>query len=232
MPTVVGELGTDSCAASSTTLNPTPPSMNPLETARELAAMAQTGLHFSEDHFDRERYQRLAEIAAELLANQSEHSAKEIHNWSSAEFGYATPKVDVRAYIERNGEVFLIREDQDDGRWTLPGGWADVNSSPKENVIREVKEESGYDIEVLSLLAVYDREKQGHQPPFPYHIYKLFFHAMIVGGSHQANYESSECGFFPFDSLPELSLGRVLPQQILAFAEQCRDGAPPLTSFD
>jgi ADP-ribose pyrophosphatase YjhB (NUDIX family) len=206
--------------------------MKQIEAARELSAIAQTGLHFSEDPYNRERYGRIAEIAADLLAKHSDRSPAEILHWSKAEFGYATPKVDVRAYIERKGEVFLIREDNDQGRWTLPGGWADVNASPSENVIREVKEESGYDIEVKRLLAVYDREQQGHEPPLPYHVYKMFFLAEIVGGRPRVSHESSACGFFPLDALPELSTSRVLPGQILEFADRCREGRDMSTTFD
>ena len=179
--------------------------------------MAQTGLHFSEDKFDRERYSRLRELAAELLARLSNLSQEEILVWSKAEFGYATPKVDVRGFIISNAKILLIREDADDGRWTLPGGWADVNESPSESVVREVEEESGSIVEPRLLLAVVDREKQGHVPAFPYHVYKMFFHCEIVGGSPRSTTESSESRFFEIDLLPELSESRVLSTQIRDF---------------
>ena len=191
--------------------------MNLVNIAREMEAMAQAGLHFSEDQFDRERYARFRELAAELLAGQSNLSAQDVLEWSKAEFGYATPKVDVRAFILSDEKVLLIRENADGGRWTLPGGWADVNESPSESVIREVKEESGYIVKPGMLLAVFDRTKQGHPPVFPYHVYKLFFHCEIVGGSPQPNAESSESRFFAIDSLPELSESRVLRHQIHEF---------------
>ena len=157
-----------------------------------MEAMAQTGLHYSQDPFDRERYSRLRELAAELLANSSNLSQTEILEWSRGEFGYATPKVDVRGFILSEEKILLIREDADNGRWTLPGGWADVNESPSESVVREVEEESGYIVEPRELLAVLDREKQGHVPAFPYHVYKMFFHCEIVGGSPRPTSESSE----------------------------------------
>ena len=153
-------------------------------------------------------------LAAELLALQSDRQPDEILAWSKVEFGYATPKVDVRGFILRENHVLLVRENLDGGRWTLPGGWADVNESPSFAVVREVREESGYEVEVARLLAVLDREKQGHPPPYPYHIYKMFFHCRITGGTATANLESSESGFFPIDALPELSLSRVLPDQL------------------
>jgi ADP-ribose pyrophosphatase YjhB (NUDIX family) len=188
-----------------------------LSIAKEMEAMAQTGLHFCQDPFDRERYTRLRELAAELLAAQSNLSPLEILAWSKAEFGYATPKVDVRGFILSEGKILLVRENADQGRWTLPGGWADVNETPSESVVREVREESGYLVEPLQLLAVLDRTRQGHQPAYPYHIYKLFFHCRIIGGAPCTTLESSESGFFPVDALPELSLGRVLPQQLRDF---------------
>ncbi len=205
--------------------------MKILEVARELEAIAQTGLHFSKEPYDRERYARIRIIAAELLATTSNLTKAEILEWSKSEFGYATPKVDVRAFIVEDGKVLLVRENQDNGRWTLPGGWADVNESPAESVVREVVEESGYLVETRGLLAVLDREKQGHIPSFPYHIYKLFFHCSIIGGSPKANIESSECGFFDIKALPELSTSRVLEKQILHFHSKC-SGAPFTTDYD
>ena len=144
--------------------------MNPLDVAKELAALAQTGAHFAKDTFDLQRYQRVNELAAVLLARGSDVPAEEIHAWSREEFGYATPKVDVRAFIAQEDRVLLVREDADEGRWTLPGGWADVNETPAESVVREVEEESGYRVRPVRLLAVLDRERQGHAPPFPYHV--------------------------------------------------------------
>ncbi len=198
--------------------------MDPLSLARELAAIAQTGAHFAKDRYDHERYQRVGEIAAALMAGCSDVPSQTIFSWSKEEFGYATPKIDVRAFILDADRVLLVREDADGGRWTLPGGWADVNESPSESVVREVQEESGYIVKPLRLLAVFDREKQGHAPPFPYHVYKLFFHCEIVGGSPTRTAESSESAFFAAHELPELSLSRVLPSQILAFFRAIRSG--------
>lgn len=198
--------------------------MNTLKAAKELAAIAQTGAHFSRDKFDQERYRRLGEIAAALLATCSDVPCETIYAWSKEEFGYATPKVDVRAFVLKGERVLLVREDADDGRWTLPGGWADVNESPAESVVREAQEESGYAVKATRLLAVLDREKQGHIPPFPYHVYKMFFQCEIVGGSPKPTAESSESDFFSEAELPELSLSRVLPSQIHGFFEAIRAG--------
>jgi len=191
--------------------------MDIISIAKEMEAMAQTGLHFSENKYDLERYRRLRELAAKLLACKSNLSTHDILEWSKAEFGYATPKVDVRAFILSEKKVLLIREDADGGRWTLPGGWADVNESPSESVVREVEEESGYVVKPRQLLAVFDRSRQGHRPELPYHVYKIFFHCEIVGGSPRPTSESSESRFFKVDKLPELSESRVLPKQIKGF---------------
>lgn len=199
--------------------------MNPVAIARELESIAQTGLHFTKDPFDRQRYERLRRIAAEMLAEPSGLSPDDVYEWSRNEFGYATPKVDVRAFIVSEGRVLLIRETADDGRWSLPGGWADVNDSPADSVIREVREESGYEARVVRVLGVLDREKQGHLPPFPYHVYKLYFHCEIVGGEPRPNEESSESAFFAPDSLPELSVSRVLESQIRRFFAVVKSGS-------
>lgn len=199
--------------------------MNILDVAKELTAIAQTGTHFSKDEYDQQRYKRVSQLAADLLASCSDVSATEIYAWSNEEFGYATPKVDVRAFItDGEDRVLLVREDADAGRWTLPGGWADVNESPSESVIREVEEESGYLVRSIRLLAVFDRERQGHVPPFPYHVYKIFFHCEIVGGEPRSTNESSESAFFAEDELPELSTSRVLPKQIHDFFDAIRSG--------
>ncbi len=205
--------------------------MNLLATARELAALAQTGAHYTKDPYDAERYGRLAEIAAEMMNAHSDAGLERIRGWARENFGYATPKVDVRAFVPRDGKVLLIRENSDGGRWTLPGGWADVNETPSSAVARETLEESGYEVRPLRLLAVLDREKQGHTPPYPYHIYKMFFHCEITGGEAQKTLESSGSAFFGPDELPELSVSRVLPEQIRSFFEALRTG-DAVTRFD
>jgi ADP-ribose pyrophosphatase YjhB (NUDIX family) len=205
--------------------------MNSLQTARELAALAQSGLHYGKDPYDCERYERLREIANEMLTQVGDCSEADLHRWQDTDFGYATPKIDVRAFCLRDNKVMLVREKADAGRWTLPGGWADVNSSPAENVTREVHEESGFEVQTTRLLAVWDREKRGHPPPYPYHIYKLFFRCEIIGGEARETLETSGVHFFGADELPELSEARVMKKQILRCFEK---GAAndPSTDFD
>jgi ADP-ribose pyrophosphatase YjhB (NUDIX family) len=203
-----------------------------LKWARELQAIAQTGLAFTRDAYDRERYEALRALAARIMAEQSGADLARIEGLFAGETGYATPKVDVRGAVFRDGRILLVRETVDDGRWTLPGGWADVNQSPSECVVREVREESGLEVSVRKLAAVYDRERHGHRPPFPFHIYKLFFICDIIGGAARTSHETSEVAFFARDELPaDLSAGRVTHRQIARMFAHAQ--APDLpTEFD
>ena len=134
----------------------------------------------------------------------------------AAETGYATPKLDVRgAVFDTRDRILLVRETVDAGRWTLPGGWADVNQTPAQCVVREVAEESGYAARVVKLAAVWDRATQRHTPPSVLSIVKLFFLCRLEGGAARTSLETSEVGWFGEDSIPsDLSLGRTLPHQI------------------
>jgi ADP-ribose pyrophosphatase YjhB (NUDIX family) len=198
--------------------------------AREIQAIAQTGLHFTEIVYDRERYERLREIAIEMFANHSDATESFVRASFAAQTGYATPKVDVRGVVLKESQLLLVRESSD-GLWTLPGGWADVNDSPSEAVVREVKEESGFLTRATRLLALFDRSKHAHQPPFPFHVYKLFIACELLGGRAQASSETSEVRFFDPDHLPPLSIGRVTPEQIAICIRRWNDPHSP-TLFD
>ena len=181
--------------------------------ARELQAIAQTGLTFSGDRYDIERYQRLRAIAVAMLASGSGAPGERISALFEQDLGYPTPKVDVRGAGFHDERILLVREISD-GRWTLPGGWADVNQSAKECVEREIQEESGFQARALKLAAVWDYRRQGHVYSHPYSIYKLFFICELIGGAASPSLETSAVEFFQPDRLPELSLGRVTPAQI------------------
>jgi ADP-ribose pyrophosphatase YjhB (NUDIX family) len=184
-----------------------------LSIAREVRAIAQTGLTFTADGFDRQRYLRLQELAAQLLAQGSPAEFETIVALLRQENGYATPKVDVRGAAFVDGRVLMVREISD-GRWTLPGGWADVNQSARECVEREIAEESGFKARALKLAAVRDYQKNGHPPHHIDSIYKMFFLCEITGGAATASDETSEVAFFARDALPPLSLGRTTAVQI------------------
>jgi ADP-ribose pyrophosphatase YjhB (NUDIX family) len=189
-----------------------------IDWAKRLQAIAQTGLTYADSPYDVERYEEVRHIAAEMMADRSDAPFPRVLDLFSRDTGYATPKVDVRAVIFHNGSILLVRE-RSDGRWTLPGGWADVGEAPSECVRREAKEETGYDVRVTKLLAVYDRSRHPHEPPFPFHVYKMFFLCEIVGGKATRNAEIDEIGFFTRDVIPPLSLTRITPEQIARMFE-------------
>jgi ADP-ribose pyrophosphatase YjhB (NUDIX family) len=177
--------------------------------ARELQAIAQTGLAFASSSFDQERYTAERSLAARMMAKFSDASFVRVEGLFTKETGYARPKVDVRGTVVEDGRILLVREIADAGRWTIPGGWADVNQSPSECVIRELREEIGLEVRVRKLAAVYDRARQGH-PPHPFHVYRLFFVCDVVGGTPKVGSETSDVAFFGENEIPQdLSLERV-----------------------
>ncbi len=200
-----------------------------LEWVQKLQAIAQNGLTYSENPFDIERFKALQTISAEIMATHTNVEQSYILDLFTREVGYATPKVDVRGAVFRDNTILLVKE-RVDGCWTLPGGWADVGETPSEVAVKEVYEESGYRTRAVKLIAVYDRDMQGH-PPFPHSVYKLFFLCELLGGSPSPSIETEEVGFFPEDGIPELSLGRVTPAQISRVFEHYRHPELP-TDFD
>jgi ADP-ribose pyrophosphatase YjhB (NUDIX family) len=183
-----------------------------LEWARKVQAIAQNGLTFSKDPFDQERYRQLTQLAAAVLHTElgiPESSAVEF--WKG-EYGYATPKVEVRGAVFEGERVLLVRE-RSDGRWTLPGGWVDVNDSPAQAVEREILEESGYRARAVKLAALLDKNRHPH-PPGINHIYKLLFLCERLGGTATPSAETDAVDFFALGALPELSRGRILESQI------------------
>ena len=181
--------------------------------ARKIQAVAQIGMEYSESPYDRERYEELRELAAEMMAAASDIPAAQWLDRFQNETGYATPRVDVRGAVFRDSEVLLSHE-QDDGCWSLPGGWADVNDPPSKAVIRELREETGYTVRCVKLAAVLDRDLHYTGTEHPFHIYKLMFLCDIIGEAEALCHDISEAAFFPVDDLPPLSLHRTLPKHI------------------
>jgi len=199
--------------------------------ARELQAIAQTGLTFATGIFDHERYKAIRSLAARMMATYSDANFVRVEGLFAKQTGYATPKVDVRGAVIEDGRILLVREIEDSGRWTMPGGWADVNQSPSECVIRELREETGLEVEPRKLAGVYDRTRQGH-PPHPFSVYRLFFICDAIGGAPRAGMETSEIAFFSENEIPrDLSMDRVLPHQIRRMFEHSRNKHLP-TDFD
>ena len=204
---------------------------NWLKWAKQLAALAQDGLTYSDNEYEIDRYQQIRRIAAEMMSAGFDLDAKAFIELFAREQGYATPKVDVRGAVFRDNQILLVKE-KIDGGWTLPGGWADPCQSPSEAVAREVFEEAGFQVQVVKLAAVYDRSKHPHQPPMPFHLYKLFFLCEITGGQAKESYETTGVAFFAEDRIPgQLSISRTLPFQIARMFEHHRNLALP-TDFD
>jgi ADP-ribose pyrophosphatase YjhB (NUDIX family) len=200
-----------------------------LEWTKQLQAIAQNGLAFSTDEYDRERYRAVRTIAAAMFAAGSEAAPARIEELFSAEAGYATPKVDVRAAVFRQERILLVKE-RSDGRWTLPGGWADVGEGPRSSAEREVREESGFEVRAVKLAAVYDRKRHVDRP-FMFDIWKLFFVCELLGGSASSSLETEAVEFFAPDDLPPLSTGRSTAAQIAHMFEHYRTPGLP-TTFD
>jgi ADP-ribose pyrophosphatase YjhB (NUDIX family) len=203
---------------------------NWLKWAKQLAAISQNGLTFCNNAYEIERYEKIRQIAAEMMSGPSGLDNEELLSMFAKEDGYATPKVDVRGAVFRDEKILLVKE-KVDGKWTLPGGWADPCTSPGESVVREIFEESGFETEARKLVAIYDRSKHPHRPLIPFHIYKLFFVCEITGGSERISHETTAVDFFAEDEIPELSVSRVLPFQIVRMFEHYRNPDMP-TDFD
>ena len=193
-----------------------------------LAAIAQTGLAFSPDEFDRQRFEQVRSIAAEMAAWPDGDPAS-VEGVFAGASGYATPKLVCRSAVFDDGRILMVREVAD-GRWTLPGGWIDVGESPASAAEREVTEESGYQVEVVKLAAVYDKLRHAH-PATPDHSYLLFFVCRLVGGEARGSVETSDVGWFEPDALPELSTLRATRAQISRMFDHHRDPGLP-TDFD
>ncbi|WP_041060689.1 NUDIX hydrolase [Vibrio owensii] len=184
-----------------------------LDWAKQLQAIAQAGDAYSKDAYDLERFKMVEDIAHQMFADISDKSVADIQNLFIPESGYPTPKVDLRAGVIKDGKILLVRE-REDGGWTLPGGWADVCETPSSGVVREVLEESGLVVARPKLIAIRDRAMHDYQPPYPFHIYKMFFLCEYVSGEPKENIEVSEIDFFTQHKIPPLSQSRVLPRDI------------------
>lgn len=201
-----------------------------IEWARKIKAVAQIGLEYSDNPYDRERYEELRALAAEMMAEASDVP---VHQWQALfekETGYATPRVDVRGAVFKNGQVLLSRE-MDDGCWSLPGGWADVNDPPSVAVRRELLEETGCTVRCAKLAAVIDRDLHFNEDKRPVHTYKLMFLCELIDAGGELDHDITESKFFPVDALPPLSLHRTLPKQVAMMYEHYKNPAIP-AGFD
>ena len=198
--------------------------------ARRLQAISQSGLTYCKDKFDIQRYHEIRSIAAEMMAAGSDLPVPEqLEKSLPSNLVTPLPKSMCASPVFKEGGILLVRE-LEDGCWTLPGGWADVGEPPSLAAVREVREESGYEVRITKLAAIFDRNLHDH-PPYAFHAYKLFFLADLVGGAPADSDETAGAQFFPENNLPPLSLTRVTPTQIAHLFDHFRHPELP-TSFD
>jgi 8-oxo-dGTP pyrophosphatase MutT (NUDIX family) len=200
-----------------------------LEWAREIQALAQTGLTFTENRFEMERLRRLMEIAAEMVEAHTAQEREPLVEDFLSQPGYATPKIDVRGAVVRDDRILLVQE-RTDGRWCMPGGWADVGEYPSRAVAREVWEESGFEVVPCRVVGVYDANRGGVPLSF-YHAYKIVYLCEILGGEANASDETAAVNFFSFDHLPTLSSFRTNEVHLAEVRAHLGDANRP-TAFD
>jgi ADP-ribose pyrophosphatase YjhB (NUDIX family) len=184
-----------------------------LDWAREIQALAQTGYYYTENEYDRHRYQRLLEIAAEITAEHTSMEYPQLVQVFTDQVGYATPRVDVRGAVIRDGKLLMVRERRDGG-WTMPGGWADVGDIPSVSAEREVWEEAGFHVRAQRVVGIYDANRVS--PLDLFHAFKIVFLCDILDGEPRTSDETSEVDFFAPEEMPErLSGERTLPRHIV-----------------
>ena len=183
-----------------------------LEWAREIQALAQTGLHYAQDDYQRERCRRLMEISAAMISANANVEFLPLMQSFQSQLGYATPKIDVRAAAFRDGKLLLVRE-RIDGGWTLPGGWADVGDVPSLAAEREAWEEAGFRVKARKVIGLYDANRTG--PLEIFHAFKIVFLCELISGEARPSMETSEVGFFGREELPSVLSGeRTRPRHI------------------
>jgi ADP-ribose pyrophosphatase YjhB (NUDIX family) len=199
-----------------------------MDWAREIFSLSQSGITYSGNPYDIERYKRLQEITAEIIASESEISAEYVLDSFSMQAGYITPKVDVRGAVMRDGKILLIQE-RADGNWAMPGGWADLGNSPASVAEREVWEESGFRVKAEKVVAVIDANRI--EPMEFYHAYKIIFLCRLLEGEPRTSYETLAVDFFDPDYLPPLSSYRTNEGMLQEVFAHVADPSRP-TAFD
>lgn len=180
--------------------------------AVELQSIAQAGLAYSQNAYDLERFERIREIAAEIMSEKTQVSLEQVTDIFCSEKGFQTPKLDTRAAIFQDDQILLVKETLT-GTWSMPGGWVDVDQSIASNTVKEVKEEAGLDVIADRLVAMLDRNRH-NTPPYAHGICKAFVLCTVIGGEFKPNLETSASGYFALDNLPDLSVGKNTEAQI------------------
>jgi len=189
--------------------------------AKKINSIAQSGLAFTNDKYDKERYAELLDLSIQILNNITDIDSDKLKFVFNRDIGYQTPKIGIRAVVVQDDKILLVKEKMDN-KWSLPGGYADTGMTPSEIAIKEVKEESGYDVKPTRILGLIDYNKYQDRP-LPFDIYNLFMECEIIGGEPATGIETSDVGFFDINNLPELSERRVTKKQILEMYKLCKD---------
>lgn len=200
-----------------------------LDWARRIQAISQTGLEFAHNEYDVERNKKLEKIAAEIISEHSKLNETELLEIFLNQKGYSTPKVDVRTAIVKDEKLLLVKE-ASDGKWAMPGGWADVGDIPSQAAIREAKEESGFDVEIIKVLGVYDANRNSGLLEL-FHAVKIVYLCKIIDGEATPSFETPEVNFFSINELPQLSENRTNLKHIDNIIAHLKDPNRP-TDFD
>lgn len=187
--------------------------MDYLNTFKKIKALAETGLVYAQNGYEVERNQELVNLSQELISAIAQQPVEALDKFYLPPKEYPTPKVDVRALILNDDDQILMAKEKMDGRWSIPGGWADIGHSPSEVIVKEVEEETGLISEVIRVLAIYDKRCHPH-PPQPWYVYKIMFLCKMTGGELRGNFDIEEANWFAIDNLPPLSEDRILASQI------------------
>jgi ADP-ribose pyrophosphatase YjhB (NUDIX family) len=193
-----------------------------LEEVKRIKAIADVGLLYCNSGYELERYTELQHIAYKLLAGFTDRSVAGVKFDFPPSKDYPTAKVDIRGMVLADYDKVLLVKESADGKWSLPGGWADIGLTPSEVVVKELKEETGLDVNVKSLLAVFDKKMHPH-PPQPFYVYKMVFHCELTSDRIEKGFDVLDVGFFSIDNLPELSENRILKSQILLLMDRLRN---------
>ncbi|OQD44423.1 ADP-ribose pyrophosphatase [Croceivirga radicis] len=193
-----------------------------LNAIKQMIGIADVGLLYAKDDYDRERYTAIKKIALDLLVEVTDQPLDKLSNFFLPVKNYPTVKVDVRALVLNNEDQVLLAQESSDKKWTLPGGWADVGYSPKEIAENEVREETGLKVKAIRLLAVYDKQRHPH-PPEPFYVYKMVFLCAYVAGNLKPGFDMLGAQWFSLNGLPELSTNRILKEQILSLCTKVRN---------
>lgn len=189
-----------------------------LDLIKRIKSLADTGLVYAEGAYDIDRYEEIKAISFEMMSQVTDQPVTVLKDVFLPVTEYPTVKVDVRGFVLNENDEILMAKESVDGKWTIPGGWADIGDTPSEAVLKEIREETGFDAEIIRLLAIYDKRCHPH-PPEAFYIYKIMFLCKIKGGELKHGFDMEGADFFPLDDLPELSKDRILESQLVHLFE-------------